>query len=47
MHMKSITHKHFQKNVRSVRKIRANNYIDEELKSQSQSDSDNEIDIEE
>ena len=49
MYMKSVIHKHFQKNVKE--KIKTNSYIDEELElesqSESESDSDIDIDIEE
>ena len=42
MHMKNITLKYFQKNVREEN-IKTKNYIDMELESESDSDSDNGI----
>ena len=41
MHMKSITHKHFQKNCKYMREnVKTKNYIDMELESKSDTDSD-------
>ena len=44
MHMKNITLKYFQKNVREEN-IKTKNYIDMELESESDSDSDSDSDI--